>query len=449
MSDRTHTTTRIIPHPPQDVARWWARPGAVRRLTPPWVPLTPAGDAASLRDGTAVFTVPGGLRIESRHRPEEYEPGRAFADRVHVAGLPAPWHHRHVVEPRDDGEAAALIDEIDAPVAPAGLERAASYRSRQLSGDLDVHRRMSELRGSDAPLTVGISGASGTIGTALAALLTSGGHRVVRLVRGEPDGADARRWDPARPAEDLAEGLDALVHLAGAPIGRRFTDEHTAAVRDSRVGPTARLARVAGRIPFVSASGIGYYGADRGDELLDENADPGDDVVARIVRAWEADAAQATGRHVCVRTGIVQSLRGGALALQYPLFLAGLGGRMGSGRQWLSWIGLDDLLDVYYRAIVDERLAGPVNAVAPAPVRQEEWARTLGTVLRRPTVIPTPAAGPMLLLGREGTRLLALADQRVVPGALAGHTFRFPSLAGALGHELGRSGRTVVGAGAR
>lgn len=446
-----HTTVRTIPFDVEAVAAWWERPGALTRLTPPWTALEPQEDAGDLRAGTARFTL-AGLPLESRHLPEEYRAGRAFADRVHLAGVPAPWRHVHRVQPHVGrhrggvGPAADLIDEVRAPVGAAGLERAASYRSRQLSGDLDVHARMARLRGTADPLTVGITGASGTVGTALGALLTSGGHRVVRLVRGEAHGPDQRRWDPEDPAADLAVGLDAIVHLAGVPIAGRFTPEHKAAVRESRVDPTARLAAVAGDAVFVSASAIGHYGADRGDEVLDESAAPGDDDLAHVVRDWEAAAARAAGRHVCVRTGIVQSARGGTLALQYPLFLAGLGGRLGSGRQWLSWIGIDDLLDVYYRAIVDDRLSGPVNAVSPHPARQEDWARTLGTVLRRPTLVPTLLAGPRLLLGEEGVRLLALADQRVDPAALraVGHPFRFPHLAGALGHELGRSGRTVV-----
>lgn len=293
------------------------------------------------------------------------------------------------------------------------------------------------------PLAVAVTGASGLVGSALTASLRADGHRVVRLVRSGagPGGLDERRWDPAHPAPDLLHGIDAVVHLAGAPVAGRFTRRHKAAVRDSRVGPTRRLARVAGSIPFVSASAIGYYGFDRGDELLDESAGRGEGFLADVVEAWEADAATAEGRSVSVRIGIVQASDGGALAVQRPLFAAGFGGPMAGGRQWISWIALADVVDVLARAVVDERLAGPINAVAPHPQRQRDWAATLGHVLGRPAVVPVPAAGPQLVLGREGAREIAAASQRIVPGRLlaVGHRFRFPHLEDALRHELGRA----------
>src|SRR5699024_8912226 len=241
------------------------------------------------------------------------------------------------------------------------------------------------------PSVIAVTGASGMVGSALCAQLTTGGHRVVRLVRGDPRGPGERRWDPDGPAPGLLDGTDAVVHLAGAPIAGRFTDAHKAAVRDSRVGPTRRLAQAAARAQngpgvFVSASAIGYYGHHRTGELLDERASPGADFLAGVVREWEdaaEPAAEAGLRTVQVRTGIVQSPLGGTLRLQRPLFTAGLGGRLGSGRQWLSWIDLDDLVDIYHRALYDARLRGPVNATAPGAVTAAEHARTLAGVLRR------------------------------------------------------------------
>lgn len=237
------------------------------------------------------------------------------------------------------------------------------------------------------------------------------------------------------------------MHLAGASIAGRFTPAHKRAVRDSRVGPTRRLAELAaattgGPRTFISASAIGYYGADRGDEILGEDSAPGNDFLASLVVDWEAataPAAEAGLRVVQVRTGIVQTPRGGTLKLLFPLFEAGLGGRLGSGRQWLSWIGIDDLADVYLRVLVDPALSGPVNAVAPDPVRNLDYTRTLGKVLRRPTIVSVPGFGPRLLLGAEGARELAEASQRVRPDALlaAGHTFRNARLEPALRHLLG------------
>ena len=235
--------------------------------------------------------------------------------------------------------------------------------------------------------------------------------------------------------------MDAVVHLAGASIGGRFTEENKREILTSRTGPTRALAMLAARSPggprtFVTASAVGFYGADRGDEVLTENSERGDGFLADVAAAWEDATAPATAagiRTVQVRTGIVQTPRGGMLRLLYPLFEAGLGGPLGDGTGWQPWIEIDDLLDIYLRAVTDPALAGPVNAVAPGEARNAEYARTLGRVLRRPALIPVPPFGPQLLLGAEGARELAAASQRVRPAALAaaGHVFRYPHLEGA------------------
>jgi uncharacterized protein (TIGR01777 family) len=270
---------------------------------------------------------------------------------------------------------------------------------------------------------------------------------VIRLVRRPARNKYERQWNTDGPGPELLSGVDAVVHLAGASIAGRFTDGHKAAIRDSRIGPTCRLAEAAARADngpraFVSASAIGYYGFDRGDALLCEESVRGNGFLADVVADWEAATAPAAGaglRVVTVRTGIVQSARGGTLRLMRPLFAAGLGGRLGSGRQWLSWIGLDDLLDVYYRALYDIRLSGPVNAVTPTPLRNADYTRALARILHRPAVVPVPAFGPRLLLGEQGSRELAEANQRVVPTKLEtlGHRFRRSSIEDALAHELG------------
>jgi uncharacterized protein (TIGR01777 family) len=298
-----------------------------------------------------------------------------------------------------------------------------------------------------APTVVAVTGASGLVGSALTAFLSTGGHRVIRLVRGVARNESERQWNPDRPAPDLLSGVDALVHLAGASIAGRFTDKHRAAIRDSRIEPTRRLADAAARADdgpstFVSASAIGYYGYDRGDAVLTEESPRGDGFLADVVADWEAATAPATEaglRVVNVRTGIVQSARGGTLKLLRPLFATGLGGRLGSGEQWLSWIGIDDLLDVYHRALYDDQLAGPVNAVARQPVRNAEYTKELAAVLHRPAMLPVPSLGPRLLLGEQGARELAEANQRVAPTKLEslGHRFRRSHVAEALAHELG------------
>ncbi|MFT4265485.1 MAG: TIGR01777 family oxidoreductase [Nocardioides sp.] len=447
----THTFTQQLAAPVEEVFDWHRRPGAIVRLTPPWQPVTVEREAASLRDGTAVLRLPAGRRWIAEHDPSAYAEGRRFADRLASRPFVAPlaWRHEHAFAPGPDDRGTVLTDRVETTAPGFVVSPLFGYRHRQLAGDLAAHAMARALR--PTPLTVAVSGSSGLVGTALCALLTTGGHRVIRLVRGSASAADERRWSPEDPASDLLSGVDAVVHLAGANIAGRFTASHRAAIRDSRIGPTRRLAEVAGAAGvgvFVSASAIGLYGADRGDEPLTESSPPGDGFLADVVRDWEAattPAAAAGGRVVTVRTGIVQSPRGGALRLQRPIFAAGLGGPLGSGEQWLSWIGIDDLLDVYLRALVDVRLSGPVNAVAPHPVTGKEYAGVLGRTLRRPALLPVPRLGPAVLLGRQGADEVALASQRVVPSRLGelGHQFRHPDLATALAHLLGKAPRRV------
>jgi uncharacterized protein len=437
----------VVDHPLDEVFAWHARPGAMRRLVPPWQPMTVLSETESLRDGRAVLGLPGGLRWVAQHDPAGYDPPHRFVDVLSSNG-PASWparivgRWRHTHEFSEVAAGTRVYDRVDTAVPAAALRSTFVYRHRQLADDLAAHR--------DAgmqPMVVAVSGASGLVGSALTAFLSTGGHRVIRLVRRPARGEDERQWEPERPAPHLLSGVDAVVHLAGASIAGRFTDAHRAAVRDSRVGPTRRLADAAARADdgprtFVSASAIGIYGPDRGDALLGEESERGAGFLADVVADWEAataPAGEAGLRVVTVRTGIVQSARGGTLRLMRPLFAAGLGGRLGSGRQWLSWIGLDDLLDVYYRALYDTRLTGPVNAVAPAPVRNSDYTKALAGVLHRPAVLPVPSLGPRLLLGEQGAHELAEADQRVVPTKLEalGHRFRRPRVDDALAHELG------------
>jgi uncharacterized protein (TIGR01777 family) len=443
-----HTFSCVVDAPPEEVFAWHARPGALTRLTPPWLPVRVAAEAGSLRDGQAVLALPGGLTWTARHDPAAYDPPRRFAEELTSLPLRAvlAWRHVHEFAPAPSG-ATLITDRLATPTPAAVLRPVFGYRHRQLADDLAAHQRARQLRA--APMTVAVTGSSGLIGTALTALLTSGGHRVIRLVRRDAHGADERRWDPARPSPGLLAGTDALVHLAGASIAGRFTDRHQRVIRDTRIGPTRRLAELAARTSagpavMITASAIGYYGPDRGEEVLTEDSAPGGGFLAGVVADWEAAAwpAQDAGlRVVAIRTGIVQSPRGGSLRLLWPLAEIGAAGRIGSGMQWLSWIGIDDLADIYLRALTDETMNGPVNATAPNPVRAAEYARVLGRVVRRPLQIPVPSGGPRLLLGAEGARELAEASQRVSPRRLteAGHRFRHPDLEMALRHLLGRA----------
>ncbi|MGZ4529263.1 MAG: TIGR01777 family oxidoreductase [Mycobacterium sp.] len=444
----------VVDAPIADVFAWHARPGAFARLSPPWQPMRLVTEAASLKDGRATLGLPGGLRWVAVHQPDGYDPPRRFVDAIGgegLAALPARtvvrWRHTHDFEDLGEGR-TRVIDRVDTPVPGSLLRPMFTYRHRQLADDLAAHRLAAE--NGLAPATVAVTGSSGLVGSALTAFLSTGGHRVIRLVRGTPRGDDEREWNPDDPDPGLFDGVDAVIHLAGASIAGRFTRKHRDAIRDSRIGPTRRLAEALGRTSprppvLVSASAIGYYGYDRGDDILTEDDDRGDGFLADVVADWEAATApaeQAGVRVVKVRTGIVQSPRGGTLKLMRPLFTAGLGGRLGDGRQWLSWIGIDDLVDIYHRALWDQGLAGPVNAVAPRPVRNSEYTATLAHVVHRPAVLPVPSLGPRVLLGEQGARELACASQRVLPHKLTavGHRFRQPDLDQALRHVLGREG---------
>jgi uncharacterized protein len=445
------TYSSVVDAPLGEVFAWHARPGAITRLMPPWSPVQVEREADSVRDGRAVLRLPGGLRWVAAHQPSEYDPPHEFADALTSLPLSAvlPWRHAHRFAVAGE-RATRVTDVVETPLPARVLRPMFAYRHRQLADDLAAQARARAA--CPEPLTIAVTGSGGLIGTALTGLLTTGGHRVIRLVRRPPRRGDKytgeRHWRPDDPAPDLLSGVDAVIHLAGASIAGRFTPGRKQEIRDSRIIPTRRLAELAAATSsdlraFVTASAIGIYGPDRGDELLTETSARGEGFLADVVADWEdatAPAARAGLRTVQVRTGIVQTPSGGMLRMLYPLFESGLGGRLGSGEQWLSWIGLDDLLDIYLRAVTDAALSGPVNAVAPVPVRNAGYTAVLAGVLRRPALVPVPGFGPRLLLGAEGAREIAEASQYVRPQRLinAGHYFRHPELEATLRHVLGR-----------
>jgi uncharacterized protein len=298
-------------------------------------------------------------------------------------------------------------------------------------------------------LRVAVTGATGLVGSALVAELRAGGHRVDRVSRRPPrPGTTDIHWDPAGGRLDprALEGADAVVHLAGESIAAgRWTAAAKARIRDSRVGGTRLVADTLARLDrpprvLVSVSAVGYDG-DRGDEPLTEDSRPGAGFLADVARAWEAaaDPARAAGiRVVHPRLGLVLAGQGGALPRMALPFRLGLGGVIGSGRQYWSWIALADVVRVIELALALDGLAGPVNAVAPAPATNREFTRVLGRVLARPTLLPLPAPAVRLLMGEMG-RALLLDSARVLPRRLehAGFRFRHPDLEGALRAALG------------
>lgn len=449
-----------LPVPAEEAFAWHTRPGAFERLTPPWERVDVLERSGGIEEGARmvlrIHAGPATVRWVAVHR--DCVPGRQFADEQ-VEGPFTSWRHVHRFEPDPAGDSHA-IDRIEytPPLGPLGaaadpwlarprIERMLGYRQRLLPADLETHARYRER----PRLHVAVTGASGLLGAALRPFLSTGGHRVTPVTRGRALGG-AVRWDPARgriDAEGLA-GVDAVVHLAGESVGTRWTAERKRRIRESRREGTRLLAETLARLPrpprvLISASAVGAYG-DRGDEVLTEASSLDDappDFFVELGREWEAatEPARAAGiRVVIARLGIVLSPAGGALARMLPVFRLGLGGSLGSGRQWMSWIAADDAVGALHHALMTETLAGPVNITAPEPVTAGEFAAVLARVLGRPALLPVPAAALRLLFG-EMADVALLSSQRVLPARLtgSGYRFRYPDLEGALRHLLGRS----------
>jgi len=382
--------------------------------------------------------------------------GRGFRD-VQVRGPFARWEHEHRFRSRSGGAGTLLEDRIEFEL-PGGppvqrllegavhrrLERGFRYRHRTVRDDLRTHLG----RRSGEPWRVAITGSSGLVGSELVAFLRSGGHEVLRVVRGVPAGEDEIGWDPASGLRDpgRAEGLDAVVHLAAEPLTGLWTKGKKRSIARSRKQGTRSLVESLSSLEsppetLVSTSAVGYYG-DRGDERLTEESRNGEGFLAGICREWEQAAlgAEEAGiRVVRMRLGVVLSGRGGALPVMVPPFWLALGASLGDGRQWMSWVSLDDVLDAIHFVLDRESVRGAVNVVAPGAARHGEFTRTLGRVLSRP--VPFRVPEPLLRAAPgELAEEMFLASQRVESAALAsaGFSFRHPGLEGAFRHQLGR-----------
>ena len=292
-------------------------------------------------------------------------------------------------------------------------------------------------------MDVVVTGSGGLIGSALKGALEKARHRTVPMVRSQASG-DAILWDPDRGEIDAGglEGVGAVVHLAGEGIGdRRWNEAHKAKVKDSRTKGTSLLAQTLAKLNkaprvLVSGSAVGYYG-DRGDEVLTESSRPGNDFLADVCTAWEAATAPAKDagiRVAHIRTGIVLSGRGGVLPKMLLPFKFGVGGKLGSGRQWVSWIALEDEANAIVHLLGNDTLSGPFNLTVPNPVTNADMTKAIGAALHRPTLIPAPAFALKAALGAEMAGELLLVSQRALPTRLldSGFTFAQPELAGAL-----------------
>jgi uncharacterized protein (TIGR01777 family) len=450
--------TSTLPASAEEAFTWHERPGAFERLIPPWERVEVLERSGGLQDGARtvvrVHAGPVPLRWVAVHR--DYVPGRRFVDEQ-VEGPFSHWIHQHLFEPVGPA-ASRYTDRIEfAPPfgtlgAAAGMwlarprtERMLTYRHSTLREDLAAHARFPR----EGPMHIAVTGASGLLGSALVPFLTTGGHGVTPVTR-QSRPRDAIRWDPSSGAIDASafEGLDAVVHLAGENVGVRWTEERKRRIRASRAGGTRLLAETLASLKrpprvLVSASAVGVYG-DRGDEVLTEDAiptGPPSDFFVALGREWEAatDPARAAGiRVVTLRFGIILTPAGGALGRMLTPFRLGVGGPLGSGKQWVSWISADDAVGAVHHALFAGDLSGPVNAVAPEPTTSRVFATTLGRVLRRPAVVPAPAPALRLLFGEMADTAL-LGSQRASASRLlaAGYTYRHPRLEAALRHVLG------------
>ena len=450
--------TVTLPVGAEEAFAWHERPGALERLIPPWERVEVLERSGGITDGARVVVRlhegPVALRWVARHR--DYQAGRRFVD-DQVEGPFARWVHTHTFEPQGP-TSCRLTDRIEfiLPAAAAGrlaiplvrrrVERMLAYRPEVVTADLAAHARH-----RDRPrLAIAVTGAGGLLGRTLVPFLTTGGHRVVTVTR-RPRGADQIGWDPeaGRLDADRLVGVDAVVHLAGEPIGVRWTAGRKRRIRESRVRGTRLLAEALARLPrpprvLVSASGIGVYG-NRGDATLTEASpllEAPADFLVEVAREWEAaaDAARAAGiRVVSTRFGMILSPAGGALGRMLPPFRLGVGGPLGSGHQWVSWAAIDDVVGAVHHALMTDGLAGPVNVCAPDPVTFRALAQTLGRVLGRPAVLPVPAPALRLLFGEMADTAL-LGSQRAVPARLldSGYRFRYAALEPALRFLLGR-----------
>lgn len=437
-------------------------PGALQRLLPPWEQIEIVSSDNKITAGSHVQLKGSvlGLPVKYLARHTVYDPPRHFQD-VQEQGPFASWVHDHRFETVSESQ-SRLIDHIEYQLPLGALGR--RFGGGLADGKLETmfrYRHATTLHdlklAANNPMTpqrIALSGSTGLLGQQLQPLLQMLGHRVQPIVRQQAEGPnEIAVWDDGFSADaeaNLAKlrGLDAVIHLAGKPIAAgRWTEKTKRQIRDSRVDKTLqlcqRLADLGDDKPqtLLCASATGFYG-DRGDETLDEQSNPGQGFLTDVAQQWEQacrPAVEAGIRVVHLRFGMILSPRGGAL--QKTLLPAKLGGgRLGSGRQWWSWIAIDDVLGGIYHALANPELRGPVNFVAPQALTNAQFTAVLGRVLRRPTTVPAPAIALRLALGEMADALL-LASARVEPRQLqqTGYAFRFPELEPALRHLLGRN----------
>lgn len=456
MPNRTISFKSHLPVSAAEALAWHSREGAFERLAPPWSNVTVLDETGTNApgDGKRVQIAFGPVKTDWQIVHEALDTGVGFADRQ-ITGPFAEWLHEHRFEDDPDGGSwledriayrlpyravgdAALNGRIESE-----LTRVFAYRHQVTQHDLATHARFTGRQ----PRRIAITGATGLVGSRLTSFLRAGGHTVKRIVRKATGAADEIVWNPSEGRIDASalEGFDAVIHMAGASIaGGRWSKKRMQLIRSSRIEGTSLLAQTLASLDrppavLVSTSAVGYYGL-RGDERLTEASSNGEGFLADVCREWEAAAepAEKAGiRVVHPRFGVVVAGEGGMIGQLLLPFKLGMGGRIGSGEQYLSWIAIDDLLSVLLESIMNDDLEGPVNAVAPSIITNQEFTDAMGSVLHRPTIVPVPVMAAKAAFGQMADELL-LASQRAEPARLNSVDFHFsyPTIDDALKHEL-------------
>lgn len=465
-----------IDQPLEKVFGWHIREGAFERLKPPWEKFKVMGRSGSIQNNGIVKlrTKIGPISMKWVIKHAEYIPEKQFKD-IQIKGVFSSFVHSHLFE--RFGTSCMLEDRIEYSL-PAGrvgrlaarrfvdrnLSKIFDYRHRTINQDLRTHSFINRRRKSERPLTIAITGSTGFVGSSLMPFLTTGGHKVVPLSRNQhvtssfhTNQGQTRSYPNLDPLN--SNHVNAVVNLGGENIFGKWTKEKKKRLSESRINATTTLCERLASLDdppsvLVSVSAVAYYG-NRGDEILSEDSQAGTrassvpskvqaiDYLSDLCRQWEYSthvAEEAGIRVINLRLGIVLSSSGGLLAKILPVFKCGLGGRIGRGHQYVSWIALEDLLTIILLMIADETFSGPVNAVSPNPITNTDFTDTLGKTLSRPTFIAVPKFLLRGLVGQELTDALLLSSTRVMPSRLieSGYQFRFPYLETALRDTLGR-----------
>lgn len=422
--------------------RWHTRPGALDRLIPPWENVQIEKRSDSIDPGSQVVLRMrvGGFPLRWVAEHTELHPNDYFQDRQ-VSGPFARWEHTHRFS-EEEGQ-CVLEDEVDYCIPGGALGRYFGqstvqemllqmfrYRHETTSHDLIAHARYRE----QPRMKIAITGASGLVGSQLGPFLTAGGHEIVSISRSA--GPNTIVWDLAKQEIDAAslEGIDAVIHLAGESVVGRWTNKKKQAIERSRVDGTRLICEALVKLQtppkvLLCASAMGFYG-DRGDEILTESSPAGKGFLADVCQKWEAaaDPAREAGIRVAhARLGIVLSPRGGALAQMLTPFKLAMGGKIGSGKQWWSWISLDDVVGALHHILMNDQIQGPVNLNTPKAVTNQEFTETLGKVLHRLTILPIPSFAARLALGEMADEML-LSSCRMQPKVLEETEYAFRDL---------------------